>query len=122
MRKDFDGAEWAAKHNPSFKQLIAEARRTRHSPSTKTQETQDREMNQTNVNGLGSFNAGQTDQGDVPGVERVADRMTMLDKSDAVEDFVQGRMHDKAASASTNLTHNIDEGGSRDFLEKSETL
>ncbi|KAI9821704.1 MAG: E3 ubiquitin-protein ligase rad18 [Pycnora praestabilis] len=40
MRKDFDGAGWAASHSDDFQQLIASARRKRNTPTTSDGETQ----------------------------------------------------------------------------------
>ncbi|KAI1123424.1 DNA repair protein rad18 [Nemania abortiva] len=47
--KDFDGAAWAAKHNSSFRNLIANARRTRS--KTQAQTTPDEDSKENKVNG-----------------------------------------------------------------------
>lgn len=39
MRKDFDGAGWAANHDAEFKQLIASAQRKQRKPGTSTDTT-----------------------------------------------------------------------------------
>lgn len=45
--KDFDGAAWAARHDDSFKDLIANARKTRMQAQEKVKESSQSEINET---------------------------------------------------------------------------
>ncbi|KAH8157049.1 hypothetical protein CIB48_g11196 [Xylaria polymorpha] len=89
--KDFDGAAWAAKHNTSFKDLIANARRTRAQAQVQAKPDNNDGGGENGVNGspATSDENGRTVK---PTVEEVSDTPDLLDT---------GRVRRLSASASS---------------------
>ncbi|RYC58398.1 hypothetical protein CHU98_g7821, partial [Xylaria longipes] len=82
--KDFDGAAWAVKHDTSFKDLIANARRTRAQAQAKPDES----GGENGVNGTLAASDEDGSRTVRPTVEKASDTLNLLDTERIVGDFV----------------------------------
>ncbi|KAI0188294.1 hypothetical protein EV127DRAFT_434430 [Xylaria flabelliformis] len=81
--KDFDGAAWAAKHDTSFKDLIANARRTRaQAQVTKPDEGDGKESSENETINISDDEDSKTVN---PTVEKVSDTLGLLDTERIVD-------------------------------------
>ncbi|KAF9881612.1 DNA repair protein rad18 [Colletotrichum karsti] len=88
--KEFDGAAWAAKHDTSFKDLIANARKSRRQAKPKTEE----ETGDGSREGSGTVGSGAIEG---PGVE-----VAMVDLTEPSIDNTEAQVQEKENTAHTD--------------------